>query len=228
MTVIRFTFLKETIKGSPTSFRGWPSFKGTISKYIEIFKNRNISFFFITFGFYRCAIAMTDFLIPLYSENQLKLDTREIGLLFSIPSIANLTFSIPAGKITDRIGKKKSMILSLVGRSLFCMFFILSKSWLWAILAFYLMIVFDILTKPASVVWIANVTDSENRGMMMGLFSTFILLFTLPGPVGGASLYAVSPMYPFFANISLCILAMVILVTFTSESGEPSKTSKSI
>ena len=228
MTVIRLTFLKETKKGSPTSFRGWSSFKVTISKYSEIFKNRNISFFFITFGFYRCALAMTDFLIPLYSENQLKLDTREIGLLFSVPSIANLTFSLPAGKITDRIGKRKSMILSLVGRSLFCMGFILSKSWLWAILAFYLMIIFDILTKPASVVWIANVTDIENRGMMMGLFSTFTLLFTLPSPVGGASLYAVSPMYPFFANILLCVLAMIILVTFTSESGENSKNSESV
>lgn len=227
MTVMRLAFLKETIKKTTTSFRGWPSFKSTISKYSEIFKNRNISFFFITFGLYSCALAMTDFLIPLYSENQLKLDTREIGLLFTIPSIAHLTFSLPAGKITDRIGKKKSIILSLVGRSLFCMGFILSKSLLWALLAFYLMIIFDILTKPASIVWIANVTDSENRGMIMGLFSTFTLLFTLPSPMGGASLYAVSPMYPFFANILLCILAMVILVTFTSESEENSKTSKS-
>ena len=228
MTIIRHTFLKETVKGSPTSFRGWSSFKATISKYSEIFKNRNISFFFITFGFYRFAIAITEFLIPLYSENQLKLDTTEIGILFSVPSVANLTFSLPAGKITDKIGKRKSMILGLVGRSLFLMFFILSKSWLWAILAFYLMIIFDILTKPASVVWIANVTDSENRGMMMGLFYTFTLLFTLPGPIGGASLYAVSPIYPFFANILLCILAMIILVTFTSESSEHNKNSKQI
>lgn len=226
MTIMRFAFLKETIKKTPTSFQGWPSFKSTISKYGEIFKNRNISFFFITFGLYSCALAMTDFLIPLYSENQLKLDTSEIGLLFTIPSIAHLTFSLPAGKITDRIGKRKSIILSLVGRSLFLMGFILSKSLLWALLAFYLMIIFDILTKPASVVWIAKVTDSENRGMMMGLFSTVTLLFALPGPVGGASLYAVSAMYPFFANMLLCILAMVILVIFTSESGEQSKNSE--
>lgn len=217
MVLARLLYLKETMQPTPSLPSSTP-LKEMITRSGEVFRNRDLSMLFLAFGVYTGALSLTDFLIPLYSQEQLRLGPKYIGLMYSVPSLANLVFSLPSGKVADRLGRRRCVLLSWAGRSLFTIAYVYSTSNFTAFLTFSGWTLFDILNRPARIVWISDMTQMENRGTVMGLFASFMNLFSLPGPALGGALYQISPAYPFYANIMLCMLAIVLLLKFSLET----------
>ncbi|MFX1339238.1 MAG: MFS transporter [Promethearchaeota archaeon] len=65
-----------------------------------------------TLFFIRTGVRST--LVPLYSENNLKLSVFEVGLLLTIAGLATAATMVPIGNISDRIGRRNPLILSLL------------------------------------------------------------------------------------------------------------------
>jgi MFS family permease len=217
MVLARLLFLRET-KQPASSLQRSPRFKEIWMSLRGIFGRRDLSMLFVAFGVYTGAISLTEFLIPLYAQEQLRLSPKEIGLMYSAPSIANVLFSLPSGKVADKLGKKNSVLLSWAGRSVFTLAYVYSKNSYLALLTFLGCTLFGIMDRPARIMWIADITQPENRGTMMGLFSTFTQVFALPSPALRGDLYHASPAFPFYANILLCVLSLAILLKFVPET----------
>jgi MFS family permease len=110
--------------------------------------------------------------------------TREfLGIVNSMPSAAALIFGIPLGRLSDRIGRRISII---VGIGLSCLFMLAQVT----VRAPYLIVISAFLFGLAGALFIvsqaplmAKVSDSHNRTM---LFSLSFGVETLAGAVGAA------------------------------------------
>jgi len=77
----------------------------------------NQSFFLVTFAvftmfFLRTGVRST--LVPLFSANNLGLDSDAIGFILTIGGITTALTIVPMGKLSDRIGRKKPLAMCLV------------------------------------------------------------------------------------------------------------------
>ncbi len=108
-----------------------------------------------------------------------------LGLVNSMPSAAGLVFGILAGRVSDRIGRKASIIIGITFASLFMMAQITFRQPVIIAASAFLTGVFNMLFIVSQAPLMMKLSDKENRTM---LFSLNYGLQTISGAVG--SLFA--------------------------------------
>ncbi len=112
--------------------------------------------------------------------------TRDfLGLVNSMPSAAGLVFGILVGRLSDRIGRKRSMIIGLAFSSLFMLVQITFRQPAVIASAAFLMGIFTMLLIVSQAPLMVKLSNAQNRTM---LFSLNFGLQTIAGAVG--SLFA--------------------------------------
>ena len=108
--------------------------------------------------------------------------TRDfLGLVTSMPSLAGLVFGIWVGRISDRIGRKPSIIIGLVMASVFMLAQITFQQPVIIAAAAFLTGIFSVLFVVSQAPLMVKLSTPENRTM---LFSLTFGLQTLAGAVG--------------------------------------------
>ena len=108
-----------------------------------------------------------------------------LGLVNSMPSAAGLVFGILAGRVSDRIGRKASIIIGITFASLFMMAQITFRQPVIIAASAFLTGVFNMLFIVSQAPLMMKLSDKENRTM---LFSLNYGLQTIAGAAG--SLFA--------------------------------------
>ncbi len=108
-------------------------------------------------------------------------DRAFLGLVNSLPSLAGLFFGIPIGFLSDRIGRKASLIIGLVTASAFMLVQVSSQNTTVIGVAAFLTGVFSMLFIVSQAPLMMKLSTPENRTM---LFSLQFGLQTLAGAVG--------------------------------------------
>jgi len=148
---------------------------------------------------------------PLYLE--LFLEKAElVGLVAALSSLAGMIFSLPAGVLADKLGRKRLLIASFLLISAVLFVFFLNTS-LYALIV--LQIAFGIAMAPAWVVseaFIKDISPSDRRGELRSVFGTFANAGLFIGPViGGFIAYRSSIRTPYLVS-ALLLLASLLLV----------------
>ncbi len=108
--------------------------------------------------------------------------TREfLGLVNSMPYAGGLIFGIPLGRLSDRIGRRISIIAGLVLMGIFMLIQITARDRALIVGSAFLYGVFSMLFTVSQAPLMARISDPENRTM---LFSLSYGLQTLAGAVG--------------------------------------------
>ncbi len=123
--------------------------------------------------------------IPLYGRT-FEVSSAMVGLLVTSFGVARLIFNIPAGRLADRIGRRKLLIggplISACGASLA---FLSPDFWL-LMGALSIQGVGSAVYATAAMTTLADISTEENRGRMMSLHQGSLLLGTSFGPsIGG-------------------------------------------
>jgi MFS transporter, DHA1 family, multidrug resistance protein len=123
--------------------------------------------------------------IPLYGRT-FEVSSAMVGLLVTSFGVARLIFNIPAGRLADRIGRRKLLIIgplvSAFGASLA---FLSADFWL-LMGALSIQGVGSAIYATAAMTTLADISTEENRGRMMSLHQGSLLLGTSFGPsIGG-------------------------------------------
>jgi MFS transporter, DHA1 family, multidrug resistance protein len=123
--------------------------------------------------------------IPLYGRT-FDVSSTMIGLLVTSFGVARLVFNLPAGRLADRIGRRKLLIagplISAVGALLA---FLTQDYWL-LVAALSIQGVGSAIYATAAMTTLADISTSENRGRMMSLHQGSLLLGSAFGPtIGG-------------------------------------------
>ncbi len=165
-------------------------------------------------------------LLPYYAEN-FGANPNEVTLLMASYSLMQLIFSPILGRVSDIYGRKKILILCLIGSAISYLFLYFATNFILVLFARSVAGLFGSTTAIANA-YMAESTSSENRSKGMGLIGAAFGLGLVFGPViggyfGGGDINNIDYKTPFFfafivATISF-LLANFILI-------EPKKRNK--
>jgi len=149
----------------------------------------------------------------LFSEKVLKFSATEFGIMISAANLVALIANVPLGKICDKIGKRKSLVVSWLGISLLTSLWVFSPNFLLAIVNYMASSVFFSLNIIAYNAFAITITSEETRGSMIGLFEMVMGFAMSGGPIVGGFLWYVNPFFPFLTcgilgAVSACILVL--------------------
>ncbi|MDW8102273.1 MAG: MFS transporter [Anaerolineae bacterium] len=146
------------------------------------------------------------------------LSTSHIGLIVSVSYTSWLLFQIPAGRLVDRFGGFKFLVVSeLVGIPLMVGWLTLKS--LKAFL--FLQVLWGLVAAtwvPAVQSYLALRVPSEGRGEAMGLLNAFRGIFSFPSPFLGGLLYDIAGFSgPILANLGGIIVTLAIFLLLVRE-----------
>ena len=153
----------------------------------------------------------------------LGLSETQIGLIFSISALAWIFASPYWGTLSDSIGRKKVVIIGLIGCALSLILFstVISFGLLGSIegaILFLLLIlarllngVFGSATRPASGGWISDITETEDRARAFGRLSSGFSAGRIGGPAIAGFLLLISYTAPFYLfSAGLVLISLLI------------------
>ena len=146
--------------------------------------------------------------LPLFAAH-LGADPSGIGLIASVSAFAGVAFSVPAGLLADRFGRKRLLAVSaIIFASVPWGYLLVTTLWQLALIRF----LHGFATAIFLPVAMAMVSDfsQHGRGEKMGWFSTATLLGRFLAPLAGATIIgalAVTPGLGYHAVYIVCGLA---------------------
>ncbi len=135
-----------------------------------------------------------------------------IPLLYLIYVIFAAFFSIPFGKLSDRIGRKNGMYLALILWALTCIVFIFFNTW-WAIpLTFVLYGLHQAALAPIQTTFVSELAPEKYKASALGGFQMCIGLCALPASLIAGILWDnMGKTVPFELSLILTLVSILLL-----------------
>jgi len=165
-------------------------------------------------------------IIPLnpYLAREFGATPLHVGLLMAIYSALQFLFSPFWGQVSDRIGRRPVLLLSLFGTSLAHAFFFTSTSLLGLFVARALAGFFSANISTA-MAYIADVSENKDRSKSMGLIGAAFGLGFVLGPALGGVVAHWGESLPALAASAICMANFIFAVFVLRESLPPEKRS---
>jgi MFS family permease len=204
---IKFT---ETIK---TTFQGNPlieairNFPNAIRESITALKNssRSMLYLFTSFSIYHFAWFMCSIFLVLYAYDILLIDELEWAALMSWFAFVNVITALPCGKIVDKYGRKKPLLIAWI---LFVPGLIgfVYNNLLVVSLSLLCLGVALILANSAYPALMIDLIARQKRGKIIGSTNFFFNIFSGLGQLLGGIIYEyLNPALPFIVSAVLFI-----------------------
>ena len=161
----------------------------------------------------------------------LGLSEQQIGAIFGISALAWMIASPLWGSLSDTVGRKKIVIVGLIGCGLSLILFstvisfgisgLLSGTFLFLLLVLARLLngLFGSATRPASGGWIADITSLDDRGRAFGRLNSGFSAGRIGGPALAGFLLIISYTAPFYIfSAGLILISILILNQPINES----------
>lgn len=181
-------------------------------------KRPSIVILFFTLVVVMLGFGMVIPLLPFYIES-FGASGSGLGLLMAIFSVAQFIFSPIWGSLSDRVGRKKVLLIGVFGNAVSMLFFGLSTS-LWMLYASRALAgILSSATLPVAMAYISDSTSEKNRGGGMGIIGAAMGVGMVLGPgVGGWLASEQNLALPFFVAAGLSLAAMLLILALLPES----------
>jgi multidrug resistance protein len=143
-------------------------------------------------------------ILPLYAEKMHATD-REIGILLAVYSFMQLFFAPLWGRVSDRVGRRPVLLVSIAGSMLSQLGYALAPSFAWLVVARGVAGVCG-ANIAAAQAYVADVTEEHDRARGMGTLGAALGLGFVFGPGLGGLLGRLSETLPFFVASGLAAL----------------------
>jgi len=139
--------------------------------------------------------------------------TGFVPVLYLIFTAVAALFSLPFGKLADRIGRKPVIMLSFIFWGLLCLIFIFIPKYLSIILAFILYGLHRGALEPIQRTFVSEISPIEYRASSLGGFQMIIGLCALPSSLVAGILWDKISVYaPFYLSLALTVLSIIMLI----------------
>lgn len=166
------------------------------------------------YGLIALANALVNNYYILYATQVIGIDAPHFGIIVSLQIFLTIVLKIPGGWASDRFGKKKIMIISIVTCTPFVVAFTFSRSFLEAAITMALLAIAGMYYAPSHEALQADLTPRQIRGRVASFWDiSGAVGGALGAPLGGFLFETISPATPFylFAVVELAA-ALLILV----------------
>jgi len=150
----------------------------------DMMKSRNLMVITLTQSLFMLTASLW---WPYWSLYILELGVSKtlLGMIFMAETVAQLAFQIPGGVLTDRIGRKKMIIMGSALRATSPLVYVLTGSWQFVLVGMFITQMSNMMI-PAIDALIAESTSVEHRAMGYGTFRMMTLLPQIFTPfIGG-------------------------------------------
>jgi len=134
---------------------------------------------------------------------------NEVILLYSLFNISFVLVSIPIGKLGDRIGREKIILMSYLIYAVMCIGFIIADSKILVIGLFILYGMFYAIDEGQTKAFITDL-ETEKKGTAIGLYNFITGMAYLPASVIAGLLWSMNSAYTFV------FAALISLIAFTA------------
>jgi len=149
-----------------------------------------LAFFIILHIIANMSVGALSTVLPFYLTEQFGKTKTEVGIFFSVGTgLAALISQPSSGFLSDKIGRKKIIALSVLPIPILYMLFTATNDYLLSLLVYMGIYGLWSATWPASNVYIAEIFPHRNRGLAAGIRLTSIRLGTTIGPLMGGFLW---------------------------------------
>ena len=159
----------------------------------------------------------SDFFVIMRAQN-LEVSVLHITLMLVLFNATYAAVALPAGKLSDRIGRKRVMAMGWGVYALVYLGFALAgEAWqVWLLFAGYG--VYYGIAEGVARAFVADLVPAEKRGTAYGLYHGVVGLSLLPASlIAGWLWQAFSPEAPFFLGAGLAALAAIGMLLFIRE-----------
>ena len=179
---------------------------------------RSTGFLFLAALFATVGGASIRSFLPLYASEQIKMSTLEVGILISATSAAQLIAMMLFGFVSDRVGRKRMVIIGFVLSALAFPFFFIAKS-PYELAIVSLAVSVGLSASSLLFVLIPDVAPERLYGTIIGLYGSFEdagiilsptvygLIWSLYSPV---SIFAAASLSSLFAALLLLPISQTI------------------
>jgi MFS family permease len=157
----------------------------------------------------------------LYATKVIGLTELDWGIIISLQFLLATILKIPGGWISDKFGKRKVMIISVLACAPCTIIFALSQSFLQAAIAALLLIVTGIYYAPAHEALQADLTPKAVRGRITAIWDIGnAVSVALGAPIGGFLYQTVNPATPFYLFTAAELVAAFLIIIAVREPSE--------
>jgi len=195
--------------------------EGTVSRYHislkdlrELFRIRQYWAVSIASATFWMATSVFGTLFSVYCEERLLLTASAISLLFAVRGLSNTLVRIPAGRISDRIGRRRPVLAAYVMGSV--VFWGLSE---FSTVPLFMLVMFAYglswgMKVVSETALLGDIVPSERRGVAMAVWQTIDDVGFVAGSLaaGASTLYMDAP--SFFRIMSLVLTLGICIVVF--------------
>ena len=170
--------------------------------------------------------AMTVPYTAIYLVNVANLRPEFYGLLTNVAGLISVLLLLPAARIIERVGLRKSAVYASVSIPVNQLIFVRAKGTddfvAWTAIGG----ASGALLGPSLTALQANFSPQEMRGRIMAMFSVFSLITAVPAQIAGGYLFqTLGPLSPFIASTPIFVLATLVLIRVKEPGPRPIKKS---
>jgi len=151
----------------------------------------------------------------ILKANAVGFNVTSVILLYFIYNITASVLSIPLGKLSDRIGRKKLLIPGYLAFSLCYLGFAFASTQWMMVVIFVIYGAYTAMIAGVERAFVAEISPPELKGTMLGLHSTVAGIALLPASIIAGFLWNVfGAAAPFVFGAGLSLIAASILILF--------------
>ncbi len=180
----------------------------------EIKKNQTLIILCVEVVIMMMGIGLVSPILPQYART-FGVNITMIGMLITVFGIARMLVDIPAGKLTDKVGRRPVLIVGPIILALGSIGCALSINYWFFLICRFVQGIGSAMYTTAAMVMLADVSTNENRGRLMSFYQGCVLLGAGLGPtMGGFIAQYFGLRAPFFAFA--CLAGLASLWAFSS------------